>query len=188
MQLEVPAHLVGSVTGHVVQPTSLMGSHTVASDTVPAVSISDEAVLRVIVEARGQHRLAQDILRSRYGVEYDLLDLVDVAKDRLPELKQQMEVVATLELFSLMPQLHKTLTENLSALEPADAVNAYMKLMDLITKQTSSNEININLNDQRFKSLPRDVQQTYAALEASGQLQKVIEHIPASSKLEDSDD
>lgn len=138
-----------------------------------------EVVLSAIVEARGNPNLARDLLKRKYNYDLELPILVNIVKDRLPELKAQMETVATLELFSLMPILHKTLVENLSNLEASDAVTAYMKLMDLITRQTSSNELNININDQRWRLLPRDVQQTFAALEASGQLDKVIEHVPA---------
>lgn len=149
---------------------------TISASPTPTASPPDaEIVLRVMVEARGNHRLAQDILRTKYNTSIDTPEIVALIKDRLPELKAQMEVVATLELFSLMPQLHKTLVENLSNLEGGDAVNAYMKLMDLITKQTSSNELNININDQRFKQAPRDLQRVYAQLEAAGKLAEVVE-------------
>lgn len=143
-----------------------------------ATQLDPSVILSVIVEAKGNPNLARDMLSRVHAVDVSVPEIIDVVKDRLPELKAQMEVVATLELFSLMPVLHKTLVENLTNLEPSDAVSAYMKLMDLITRQTASNEqtLNLNLNDMRWKLAPRELQQVYAQLEASGQLAQVIEH------------
>lgn len=146
---------------------------------VPTAQDTD-LIIRVLVEARANIKLALDVLKHQHGLDLQLADLVPILKDHMPDLKSSMEVVATLELFNLMPQLHKTLVENLSNLEGSDAVTAYMKLMDLITKQVSSNDLNININDQRWRQVPRDLQRVYAALEASGQLDQVllIEHNP----------
>jgi hypothetical protein len=75
-----------------------------------------------------------------------------------------------------MPLLSKTLVENLSALEPKDAVGAYMHLMELITKNVGTTDINLNVNDTRFAQLPRNVQQALALVEATGTT--VIDHEP----------
>lgn len=141
---------------------------------------SSDVVLHAIVEARGNHKLALDTLRTQHGLDLSINDLVAMLHDRLPELKEQMEVVTTLELFSLMPQLHKTLTENLSNLEGGEAVRAYMDLMQLIQKATKKDELNININDMRWKLVPRDLANLYAQLEASGQLEQIalIDHDP----------
>lgn len=144
--------------------------------TAPATAApaTADALLVALTEAKGNPKLALSMLQQQ-GVSVSMPTLVDTIKDHLPELKQRMEVIAELELFSLMPLLQKTLVENLSALEPKDAVSAYMHLMELITRAVGTTDININLNDRRFAQLPRDVQQAYAAYEAAGMLDSVIE-------------
>lgn len=135
-----------------------------------------DVVLHVLIEASGNPRLAQDILKRKHDLDLSVPDMAQLVKDRLPELKASMEVVSTLELFSMMPILHKTMIENLSSLEPGEAVRAYMDLMALIGKSTQTNELTININDEIWRRTPRDLQRVYAALEASGQLSQIIEH------------
>src|SRR4051812_2484803 len=93
-----------------------------------------------------------------------------------------MEEVDTLELFILMPQLHKTLIKKITNLENSERVTAYIKLMDTITKQKTSNELNININDQRFKQAPRELQRVYAQLEAAGKLADVANVVEGEYK------
>jgi hypothetical protein len=134
-----------------------------------------DTLLSAMTEAKGHPKIALARLQEQ-GYSINMSGLVDELKDHLPELKQRMEVVAELELFSLMPLLSKTLVENLSALEPKDAVSAYMHLMELITKNVGTTDINLNVNDTRFAQLPRNVQQALALVEATGTT--VIDHEP----------
>jgi len=140
-------------------------------------ALTPDALLHALTEAKGNPKIALARLQEQ-GVSVSMPQLVDELKDHLPELKQRMEVVAALELFSLMPLLQKTLTENLSSLEPKDAVSAYMHLMELITKSVGTTDINLNVNDQRFAALPRNVQQALALVEAQQAANRpvVIDH------------
>jgi hypothetical protein len=137
---------------------------------------STDTLLAAMTEAKGHPKIALARLQEQGYSNLTMASLVDELKDHLPELKQRMEVVAELELFSLMPLLSKTLVENLSALEPKDAVGAYMHLMELITKNVGTTDINLNVNDTRFAQLPRNVQQALALVEATGTT--VIDHEP----------
>lgn len=133
-----------------------------------------------LIECTGNSKLAAERIAQRLGIPLTEVtnirsQLPALVAGRLPELKQHMEAVATLELFSLLPILSKTLTENLTRLEPGESVSAYMKLMDLIHKKTDPNELNININDQRWKLVPREIQDIYTRLEANGQLGQIIE-------------
>src|ERR1043165_2267832 len=66
-------------------------------------------VIKALVESRGNSKLALDYLHHEHGLLLTNVELVNIIKDHMSDLKSQMEVVATLELFSLMPQIHKTL-------------------------------------------------------------------------------
>lgn len=139
-----------------------------------------DAVLHAIIESGGNIRLAQERLQQQYPDHFvekpQLAELAQHLEGHQAELKERMELVQLLELFSLLPQLRKTLTENLSSLSGNDAVGAYMKLHDLIGRAVKKDELQLNINDMRWKLVPRDLAQIYAELEATGQLQQVIEH------------
>ncbi len=144
--------------------------------------LTEQMVFDAIVETQGNSALGSELILERLNLEFTS-DRLDAVRKRIPsllvsrmsELKQHMEAISTLELFSLMPLLHKTLKENLTALEPGESVTAYMKLMELIGKKTDANELTINVNDRRFGSMPRHLQQLFMSLEASGQIENVVE-------------
>jgi hypothetical protein len=139
-----------------------------------------DVVLRAIVACGGQTKLAAERL-ARDGVvgtpdkPATASELALHLQGRLPELKEKMELVATLELFSLMPQLHKTLVESLSSLEGSDSVRAYMDLMGLIQKATSKNELTVNVHEEVWHRAPVDIKKLFAQLEAAGQLEALDE-------------
>lgn len=153
----------------------------------PATPNLSDSVLHAIIETGGNIRLAQERLQEQYPDQFQerpqLAELAQHLEGRQAELKERMELVQLLELFSLLPQLRKTLTENLSNLTGNDAVGAYMKLQDLIGRAVKKDEMTLNINDMRWKLVPRDLAQIYAELEATGQLQQVIEHSEDQSQL-----
>lgn len=117
-------------------------------------------VLEYLVEAKGNLALATERLGKAHDTVYTQGQIINAIKDNLADLKSYMEVIATLELFGLMPILHKTFIENLTALEPQDAVNAYLGLMKLIGASTTPDKslVNININELLWKHVPRDLQ------------------------------
>lgn len=160
--------------------------HTSAQATPVSSSIAD-AVLQAIVEAGGNIRLAGDRLQEAYPSQFPERPtpaiLASYLEGRQSELKERMELVQLLNMLSLMPQLQKTLTENLTSLEGADAVRAYTEIQNLIQRSVKKDELTINLNDMRWKLLPRNIAQLFADLEASGQLEQavqIIDHDPAA--------
>lgn len=90
-----------------------------------------------------------------------------------------MELVQLLDMLSFMPQLHKTLEESLTSLTGSDAVRAYTDLQGMIQKAIRKDEMTLNINDMRWKLLPRNIAQLFAELEATGQLEQVLEHDPS---------
>lgn len=141
-----PSSPVGTSVGRALVPTGVI---------VP----NETDALNEVINSRGNLKLAAE----RLGC--DSTDVIKAIRGRVHELKEYMQVVATLELFSFMPILHKTLVENLSALEPGDAVNAYMKLMDQITRITDDKTMTINVNDAAWRhirtQLPPEVIDAY---------------------------
>jgi len=115
--------------------------------------------LDYIITAKGNLLLAAERLSCTQA------DLVRAIRPLLPDLKAYMQVVATLELFSFVPILHKTLVENLSALQPGDAVAAYMKLMEQISRITDDKTMTLNVNDVAWRhiqaQLPKEVIDQY---------------------------
>lgn len=123
-------------------------------------------VLDELIQTKGNLRLVAERLGCTQA------DIVQAIKPVSRELKEYMQVVATLELFSFMPILHKTLVENLSALEPGDAVNAYMKLMDQISRITDDKTLTVNVNDAAWRHLstkfPKEVVDAYLSEQTDG--------------------
>lgn len=133
----------------------------VNSSVVVIPSDISQQVLDELIQTKGNLRLVAERLGCTQA------DIVQAIKPVSRELKEYMQVVATLELFSFMPILHKTLVENLSALEPGDAVNAYMKLMDQISRITDDKTLTVNVNDAAWRHLstkfPKEVIDVYLA-------------------------
>ena len=164
--------------------------------------LTEQVVFDAIVQARGNSALASEQILGAANFEYSS-KAIDYIRSKIPallvprmsELKQHMEAISTLELFEFMPLLHQSLKASLTSLEPGEAVTAYMKLMELIGKKTEANELNININDRRFNQLPRNIQQLFVKLEASGQLEEVVgptvegefRQLPAVTQTMDSD-
>lgn len=135
-----------------------------------------DLVFNTLIENNGNIALAAEQICKKLELPYTLASSVRAAiprmiSDRLDELKKHMAAVATLELFSMLPQLNKTLVENLTRLDPSDAVNAYMKLQDLIYKTTDPHELHV---DHRWQTVPRELQDIYTQLEAEGKLDMVL--------------
>ena len=126
---------------------ALVTETTDATPTVAYAMPTDQEAFDAVIAAQGNLRLAAERLGCTTS------DLISSIRGRVHELKEYMQVVATLELFSFMPILHKTLVENLTALEPGDAVNAYMKLMDQITKITDDKTMTLNINDAAVRHI-----------------------------------
>lgn len=124
-----------------------------------ATQIPGGEALNQVVQTRGNLALVAERMHCTQA------DVVEAIRPRLRELKEYMQVVATLELFSFVPILHKTLVENLTALDPGDAVNAYMKLMDQIGRITDDKTLTLNVNDAAWRhiqaQLPREVIDAY---------------------------
>jgi hypothetical protein len=139
--------------------------------------LDEQQALYALAEARGNVRLAAERLGHELNTTITHGDFVRALKDSLPELKQHMEVVATLELFEMMPSLHKIFVENLTALEPADAVNAYLGVMKLIGTATQADKrgplVNINMHELVWKQIGalggHDLQEALLALEQGEQ-------------------
>lgn len=130
----------------------LLQQSGVSVRTQTIIPTSQDALEQVII-AKGNLPLAAERLGCTQA------DVVKAIQPHLDDLKSYMQVVATLELFSFMPILHKTLVENLSALEPSDAVNAYLGLMKLISAKTDTKQIDVNINEFIWKQVPRELQQ-----------------------------
>jgi hypothetical protein len=175
-------------TGGVQYTQSVVPSTT--DGTSPTSGGLSDVVLHAIVECNGHKGRTLDYLHRQANEPYQRPDLaaqlaniewpqvVNLIKDNLPQLKEQIEASTLLELYGLLPQLHKTLTENLSNLDGGEAIKAYMETMTLVQRAVKKDDINININDMRWKLIPRELATIYAKLEASGQLEQVLEHDP----------
>lgn len=165
------------------RPDSPGGRSVVGTATPSDLELSD-LVLSAIVASKGILRQATESLKREHGLELTSQEMLGHLKGRLPELKEQIELAAVLDLFGLMPQMHKTLIENLSNLSGSDAVRGYMDLMKLIASTTSKNELNVNVHEEIWHRAPRDIQRLFAELEATGQLSSldhlIIDHDPDS--------
>lgn len=151
------------------------------SSGLPTPTELSDVVLQAIVANKGVRTAAAAWLKSHYDLDIAPHELVDHLNGRLPELKEKMELVATLDLFSLMPQLQQALTSQIGDLDPTSASRAYMDLMKLIQQSTSKNELNINVHEEIWHRAPRDLQRLFAQLEAAGQLSvldTIIDHDP----------
>jgi hypothetical protein len=149
----------------------------------PASTSLSDVVLHAIVECGGHKARVLDYLHRTYPdnpalSDISWTDVLAAVQQHLPELKEQIEASTLLELYGLLPQLHKTLVENLSNLDGTGAIKAYMETMTLVQRAVRKDELNVNINDMRWKLVPRDLATIYAKLEASGQLDTIIEHDP----------
>lgn len=135
-----------------------------------------DIVYEALIESNGNPALAADLVCKKLELPYNCAQQIRSAIprlvcDRLDDIKKHMATVAALELFSMLPQLNKTLVENLTRLEPSDAVSAYMKLHDLIYKSVDPHELHV---DHRWQTVPRELQDIYTQLEAEGKLDMVL--------------
>lgn len=144
---------------------------------------TSDVILQAIVECSGHKGRTLDKLQREHPELGELTwqDVQAVAQNNLPQLKEHIETGTILELYALLPQLNKTLVENLTNLEGYDAVKAYTEVMGMLQRATRKDEMTLNINDMRWKLLPRRLANLYAQLEASGQLEEVIEHDPTEA-------
>lgn len=176
MQLAPPLH----------QPPMGGVQYTQENRVTPASAPArSDVVLHAIVECNGHKGRTLDYLHRQDDPtlrDIEWPQVVNLIKDNLPELKEQIETSTLLELYGLLPQLHKTLVENLSSLDGGEAIKAYMETMTLVQRAVKKDELNININDMRWKLVPRELATIYARLEASGQLDEVVtlDHDPTS--------
>lgn len=165
-----------------VQHTQSVVPSTTDSTRGASGPLSD-VVLHAIVECNGHKGRTLDYLHRLDDPTLSTIEwpqVLNLVKDNLPQLKEQIEASTLLELYGLLPQLHKTLTENLSNLDGGEAIKAYMETMTLVQRAVKKDDINININDMRWKLVPRELASLYARLEASGQLEQVLDHDPTN--------
>ena len=132
----------------------------------PIKDIPEDVVFEALIESSGNTALAAERVCTKLSLPMSCTKDIRQAiprliADRLPDLKRHMEAVATLELFSMLPILNKTLVENLTQLDANEAVNAYMKLMDQIGRITDDKTLTLNVNDAAYRliatKLPQEV-------------------------------
>jgi len=148
-------------------------NHATPTDVVDQGLLLDyDLVFKMLVQCGGHMLLAKELVAKHYKVPTSMitdLHMVDAVKDRLPELKQYMEVISVLELFSLMPVMSKTLTDTFvsQGLEPGDAINAFMSLHKLISAKVDIQKIDVNvMNEYAWKNIPMELRQLWAMSEA----------------------
>lgn len=156
-------------------PTPVGGTMQIHGASAPTLS---EAVLQAIVECGGNIKLAGERLSSQYPQHFPTrptpAQLAAHLEGHQSELKERMELVQLLDMLSFMPQLHMTLQQSLTNLTGSDAVRAYTDLQGMIQKAIRKDEMTLNINDMRWKLLPRNIAQLFAELEATGQLEQVL--------------
>ena len=146
---------------------TLVPTNQTNTDDTP-MYIDNEHVFNTLVENRGHMQLTCEQLSRQYNSKITNINIIQAVKDRLPELKQYMEALAALELFSLMPVMSKVLSENMSALEPSDAVNAFMGLHKLISAKVDTQKIDVNhTNELVWRQIPADLREAWLSLETS---------------------
>ena len=128
--------------------------------------VDNELVFNTLVENRGHIQLTCEQLSRVYGSKISNIHIIQAVKDRLPELKQYMEALAALELFSIMPVVSKIFQENLSALEPGDAVNAFMGLHKLVSAKVDTQKIDVTHRDELiWRGIPQELREAWLQLE-----------------------
>ena len=129
------------------------------------IALDYDFVFRMLVQCEGHILLARELIAKHYGVPSSTitdLHVIEAVRDRLPELKQYMEALSVLELFSLMPVMSKTLVANMTALDPPDAINAFMGLHKLISAKVDTQKIDVNImNEYAWKNIPQELRQLW---------------------------
>lgn len=171
----------------------MLASNLVVRDQSPPQGLQDtsdgvvadasQTILQAIVECSGHKAKTLDKLAREHPElgQITWQDVSKVAQENIGQLKESIEASSILELYALLPQLNKTLVENLTNLEGYDAVKAYTEVMGMLQRATRKDEMTLNINDMRWKLVPRRLANLYAQLEASGQLDAldtVIDHDP----------
>lgn len=137
------------------------------------VALDYAHVFNTLVENRGNIRLTCELLCKDYNVPLGTitkLHVIDAIKDKLPELKQYMDVVATLELFSLMPHMSKALQDVLTALEPAEILDAFFNLHKLISAKIDTQKIDVtHHNEIAWKMIPAELREAWLQLETGSE-------------------
>jgi hypothetical protein len=178
--------LASQVAPYGLQDTSdhEQDSSTGASST----SAASQIILQAIVECSGHKAKTLDKLAREHPElgQVTWQDVSKVAQENIGQLKESIEASSILELYALLPQLNKTLIENLTNIEGYDAVKAYTEVMGMLQRATRKDEMTLNINDMRWKLVPRRLANLYAQLEANGQLDAldtVIDHDPDGDDL-----
>lgn len=148
---------------------TLLSPNAADNPDQPSVYVDYEDVFSTLVANKGHVQLTCEQLSRRYNTQVTNTHILEAVKDRLPELKQYMEALAVLELFSLMPRMYHTIEANISSLEGAEAVEAFMDLHKLISAKVDTTKIDVNVQQQMaLKLIPRDLLEVWAQLESTG--------------------
>ena len=146
--------------------------------TPEPIALDYDFVFRMLVQCEGHILLARELIAKHYQVptaSITNLHVIEAVRDRLPELKQYMEALSVLELFSLMPVMSKTLAASMTsyAQDPADAINAFMSLHKLISAKVDTQKIDVNImNEYAWKNIPQELRQLWLISETQNDEQQ----------------
>lgn len=149
-------------------PTVLGAEVGYSTDTNPEPTyVDDNLIFQTLVECSGSTNLVLEKFKYHYQNPITKVDLLRAVKDRLPELKEYMEAIAALELFSLMPTATKVLQENMNNVEAADAINMFMGLHKLISLKVDTTKVDVTQRHElAWGMIPPDLRQLWTQIEA----------------------